>query len=382
MADKRDYYEVLGVDKSADEDTIKKAYRKLAMKYHPDRNQGDKEAEAKFKEATEAYDVLADKDKRAKYDQFGFAGVDDSGSQGYSHAFHDFSDIFGSFGGGGFSDIFENLFNGGGFGGGYSSGRSRRSNNDGASLRYDLSLTMREAVYGCKKDIEYKHNVCCPDCNGTGGKPGSGRKTCSTCKGMGQIRSGMSFFQVQQTCPNCGGEGTVIENPCSTCRGTGVQEKRQRITITIPAGVDEGKRFTLANQGDAGKNGGSNGDLVVVVNVMADKYFERDGNDLYCAVNISLSQAILGAKIMLKSLDERTISINIPEHTMHGKLLRVRDEGVPYINSNKKGDLYVKIMVQLPTSLSKDQKKLMQEYAKLEKATDAPDLVPLASLSR
>lgn len=379
MADKRDYYEVLGIDKNADEDTIKKAYRRLAIKYHPDKNQGSKEAEEKFKEATEAYEILGDPEKKARYDQYGFAGVDGGASQGYSHAFHDFSDIFGS----GFGDIFENLFGGGGFSSGFSSGGSRsRANNDGASLRYDLELDFSEAVYGCKKDIEYRRNDVCPSCNGSGGAPGSSTKTCGTCNGMGQIRSSRGFFSVQQTCPTCSGKGTVIDKPCSSCRGSGLQEKKQKITLTIPAGVDEGKRFVIHNQGDAGKNGGSTGDLVVIVHVKQDKFYERDGNDLYCAVSISLSQALLGAQINIKGLSGKTISIKIPEGTPHGKMLRIRDEGVPYINSNKKGDLYVKVLVQLPSKLSREQQKLMQEYAVLEKATTSPDLVPLASLSR
>jgi len=378
MADKRDYYEVLGVEKNADEDTIKRAYRKLAIKYHPDKNQGNKEAEAKFKEATEAYEVLSDSDKRAKYDQFGFAGVDNGASQGYSHAFHDFSDIFGS----GFSDIFENLF-GGGFSGGFGGGGSRsRTNNDGASLRYDLELTFSEAVYGCKKDLEYRKNDVCPSCGGSGGSPGYSKKTCGTCNGMGQIRSSRGFFSVQQTCPTCGGVGTVIDKPCQACRGSGVQEKRQKMTITIPAGVDEGKRFVIHNQGDAGRNGGASGDLVVIVHVKSDAYFERDGNDLYCAVPISLSQAVLGASIDIKGLAGQTISIKIPEGTPHGKMLRIRDEGVPYTGSSRKGDLYVKILVQLPSKISREQQKIMQQYAALEKATTSPELVPLSSLSR
>lgn len=378
MADKRDYYEVLGIDKNADEDTIKKAYRKLAIKYHPDKNQGNKEAEAKFKEATEAYEVLGDADKRAKYDQFGFAGVDGGASQGYSHAFHDFSDIFGS----GFSDIFENLFGGGGFSGGFSGGGRSRQNNDGATLRYDLELSFSEAVYGCKKDIEYRRYDVCSSCNGTGGAPGATRKTCGTCNGMGQIRSSRGFFSVQQVCPTCSGSGTVIDRPCTACRGSGLQEKKQKMTITIPAGVDEGKRFVIHNQGDAGKNGGAPGDLVVIVHVQADTYFEREGNDLYCAVPISLSQAVLGAAISIRGLAGQTISFKVPEGTPHGKMLRIKDEGVPYTNSSKKGDLYVKIMVQLPTKITREQQRAMQVYAALEKATTSPDLVPLSSLSR
>ncbi len=381
MANKRDYYEVLGIDKSADKETIKKAYRKLAIKYHPDRNPGNKEAEDKFKEATEAYEILSDDQKRPIYDQYGFAGLDGmggAGSGGYSHAFHDFSDLFGG-SGGGFSDIFENLF-GGGFGG-FSSGSSRsRQNNDGASLRYDLEISFKDAVYGCKKDIRFKHNEICPECNGTGGAKGASRKTCPTCQGAGQVRRSAGFFAVQQTCPTCGGTGTVIDNPCTSCRGTGVHEKEKLMTITIPAGVDDGRRLTIRNMGDAGTNGGATGDLVIVLHVRQDKFFERDGNDLYCAVPISVAQAALGADITIKTLDERSVTIKIPSGTTQGKLLRVKDEGVPFTNSTRKGDLYVKVIVQLPTKLTRQQQIVMQEYAKFENATSSPELMPLSSL--
>lgn len=382
MANKRDYYEVLGVDKSADKETIKKAYRKLAVKYHPDRNPGDKTAEEKFKEATEAYEILSDDQKRPIYDQYGFAGLDGmgGGSSGYSHAFHDFSDLFG----GGFGDIFENLFGGGsgGFSSSFTSGRSRASNNDGASLRYDLELSFKDAVYGCKTEIHFKHNETCPVCNGTGGASGASRKTCGTCNGAGQVRRSAGFFAVQQTCPTCGGKGTVIDKPCTGCRGAGVQEKEKRMTITIPAGMDDGKRITIPHQGDSGTNGGTAGDLIIVIHVRSDNYFERDGNDLYCAVPISISQAALGADITIKTLDGRHITLKIPSGTTQGKLLRIKDEGVPYTNSSRKGDLYVKVIVQLPTKLSRQQQQIMQEYAKLENATTAPDLILLSSLAR
>ncbi len=374
MATKRDYYEVLGIDKSADKETIKKAYRKLAVKYHPDRNPGDKEAEEKFKEATEAYEVLSDDQKRPIYDQYGHAGLDGmggAGAGGYSHAFHDFSDLFG---GGGFSDIFENIF-GGGFG-----GSSRRNDNDGASLRYNLDLSFYEAVYGCKKEITFRHEEACPDCKGTGGAPGSTVKTCSYCNGAGQIRRNAGFFSVQQTCPSCGGKGSVISKPCPSCHGTGLCTKHKSVTITIPAGVDSGKRITIPKMGNAGTNGGASGDLIIVINVEPDKFFERSGNDLYCAVPISISQAALGAEITIKSLDKRSITIKIPSGTTQGKLLRIKDEGVPFASSTKKGDLYVKIIVKLPTKLSRQMQQVMEEYARLENATTSPDLLTLESL--
>ncbi len=382
MAGKRDYYEVLGIDKSADKETIKKAYRKLAVKYHPDRNPGDKEAEEKFKEATEAYEILSDDQKRPIYDQYGFAGLDGMGggaSGGYSHAFHDFSDLFGG-AGGGFSDIFENIF-GGGMGGFSSSSRSR-SNNDGASLRYDLEISFKEAVYGCKKDIRFSHHETCSSCGGTGGAAGSSRKTCPSCQGAGQIRRSAGFFQVQQTCPTCNGKGTIIDHPCSACQGSGLQEKSKVMTISIPAGVDDGRRITIPHQGDAGTNGGKTGDLIIVIHVASDRYFERGENDLYCAVPISMSQAVLGADITITSLDGRKIVLKVPAGTTHGKMLRIKEEGVPYASSSKKGDLYVKVIVQLPTKLNRQQQKVMEEYAALENASKTPDLIALSSLGR
>lgn len=374
MANKRDYYEVLGVDRNADKDTLKKAYRKLALKYHPDRNPGDKEAEAKFKEATEAYEVLCDDQKRPLYDQYGFAGLEGMGAGGgYSHAAQDFSDIFGA----GFGDIFENLFGGGGFGG---STRSRRDPNSGASLRYDVELTFKEAVYGCKKDIHFKRHEKCSACNGSGGAPGFTRKTCPTCQGMGQIRRSAGFFQMQQTCPTCGGKGTSIDKPCTSCHGTGLEEKNKTITITINPGVDDGRRTTIPKMGDAGTNGGDYGDLIIVMHVMSDRFFERDGDDLYCAVPISLSQAVLGADVTITSLDGRHITLKIPSGTTNGKLLRIKEEGVPRAQTGKKGDLYVKVIVELPTKISREMQKLMEEYAALEKATTSPNLIPLSQL--
>ncbi len=380
MATKRDYYEVLGIDKSADKETIKKAYRKLAVKYHPDRNPGDKEAEEKFKEATEAYEVLSDEQKRPIYDQYGFAGLDGmggGGGQGYSHAFHDFSDLFGN-GAGGFGDIFENLF-GGGFSGSSRSSRSR--SNAGASLRYDLEIDFKDAVYGCKTEVRFRHKEVCQKCNGTGGESGSTRKTCPTCQGMGQVRRSAGFFSVQQTCPTCGGKGSVIDHPCSACHGTGLEPKDKVISINIPAGVDDGRRITIPHQGDASESGGETGDLIIVIHVRNDRYFERNENDLYCAVPISFSQAILGADITITTLDNRKATIKIPAFTANGKMLRIKNEGVPYNGGSRKGDLYVKIIVQLPSHVSRQQSQLLQEYLKLENPSDSPSPIALSELS-
>ncbi|MCI6315774.1 MAG: molecular chaperone DnaJ [Spirochaetia bacterium] len=379
---KRDYYEVLGLQKGASEDDIKKAYRKLAVKYHPDRNPGDKEAEEKFREATEAYEVLSDDKKRPLYDQYGFAGVDGmgagSGGAQYSHAFHDFSDLFGGMGGG-FGDIFDNIFGGGGS---RSSGRRRSGPTEGASLRYDLNISLKDAILGTKAEIRFKHNETCEICKGSGCAAGASRKTCPTCNGVGQIRRSAGFFSVQQPCPDCNGAGTKIDKPCRDCAGRGVVEKAKKISFTIPAGVDNGKRIAIPRQGDAGENGGPAGDLIVILHVEEHPYFERDGQDLYCAVPVSFTQATLGCDISIDSIDDKKISIKIPAGTTSGKLLRVKGEGVPYSGgSGKRGDLYIKIIVQIPQHISSEQKKILQQYQEIEKPTENPKLISLSSLN-
>ena len=384
---KRDYYEVLGVDKSADQETIKKAYRKLAVKYHPDRNPGDKEAEEKFKEATEAYEILSDEEKRPIYDQYGFAGLEGmaggggAGGAQYSHAFHDFADLFGG-AGGGFSDIFDSIFGGGFGGGGARSSRRQSGPAAGSSLRYDLHIQFKDAVYGTSADIHFKHNEACTACHGSGGAAGSSRKTCPTCNGVGQIRQGNGFFTIQQTCPTCRGKGVTIDKPCPACRGTGITEKSKMMSLKIPAGSDNGKRIVIPGQGDAGENGGPAGDLVVVLHVDSHPLFERDGQDLYCAVPISMAQAALGADITIKSLDNKKVTIKIPSGTSNGKLLRIKGEGVPFAGSSRKGDLYVKLMVQIPQKLSGRQKELLQAYLDLENPPETPDLMPLSKLEQ
>jgi len=372
---KRDYYEVLGVEKSADQEAIKKAYRKLAVKYHPDRNPGDKEAEEKFKEATEAYEVLSDEQKRPIYDQYGFAGLEGmggGGAGGYSHAFHDFSDLFGGMGGG-MGDIFESIF-GGGFGG----SSSRRGGPEaGASLRYDLNLSFKDAVYGTSTEIHFRHREKCEACNGSGAASGASKKTCPTCNGVGQVRQGNGFFTIQQTCPTCRGKGTIIDHPCSSCRGTGLQEKNKQMSLKIPAGVDTGKRIIIRGQGDAGENGGPSGDLVIVLHVADHPNFQRQDNDLFCAIPVSMSQAALGCEVTITALDNKKLTIKIPEGTPNGKMLRIKGEGVPVSGSSRKGDLYVEVSVQIPTKLSSKQKDLLKQYMELENPTTEPKLVDL-----
>ncbi len=378
MAAKRDYYEVLGVTKTASKDDIKKGYRKLAIQYHPDKNPGNKEAEEKFKEATEAYEVLSDDQKRQIYDQYGHAGLEGMGGPGGPggfdpSAFQGFEDIFGDF-----SGIFENLFGGGGGGSRRRSG-GRSGASQGASLRYDLQIDFKDAVYGTKAEVQYSRNEACTTCKGTGAAGGSGRKVCPTCQGAGQVRRSSGFFSIASPCPSCNGEGTIIENPCHDCSGSGVIKKRQKILVTIPPGVDDGKRITIPRQGDAGSNGGPYGDLVVFIRVKGHPSFERSDSDLYCAIPVSITQAALGAEITVAALDGKQLRLKIPAGTQHGKLLRIKEEGVPSANG-RKGDLYIKIVVQVPTKLSSKAKSLLEEVSKLQGENDSPNPVPLADL--
>jgi len=371
---KRDYYEVLGVQKNASKDDIKKAYRKLAIQYHPDKNPGNKEAEEKFKEATEAYEVLADDQKKAAYDQFGFAGVDGMGQSHNWSNFRGFEDIFG---GSDFSNIFDSIF--GGLGGGFRRGGGGHGGaRQGANLRYDIEIPFKDAVYGTKVEIQFSHNESCPACKGSGAAAGSNRKTCPVCQGSGQIRHSQGFFSLASTCHNCGGEGTVIEKPCMECGGSGTQKKRQKLSVTIPQGVENGKRLVIPRQGDAGPNGGPAGDLYVIIRVKPHEYFERQDLDLYCAVPISISQATLGAEIQVTTLDGKIIKVKVPAGTQSGKMLRIRDEGVP--SGGHRGNLYIKFMVRIPEKLSRRGKELLEEFARAEGQNDNPGAIPLSQL--
>jgi len=368
---KRDYYEVLGVQKNASKDEIKKAYRKLALQYHPDKNPGDKQAEEKFKEAAEAFSILADDQKKAAYDQFGFAGVEGMGGGGHDWSnFRGFEDIFGE---GGFSSIFEGFFGGGG---GFRRGGSNVR--QGANLRYDLEIPFKDAVFGTKVEIQYTHNESCKTCKGAGTTDGSGKKTYPVCRGSGQVRHSQGFFSVATTCHHCHGEGSIIEKPCEACSGSGTQKKRQKIMVTIPAGVENGKRVVIPKQGDAGPNGGAAGDLYVFIRVKPHEYFERQAYDLYCAIPVSVSQAALGADINISTLDNKTIKVKVPAGIQNGKMLRIRDEGVPM--GSQKGNLYIKIIVQIPEKLSRRGKELLEELAKVEGQNDNPKPIALSQL--
>ncbi len=373
---KRDYYEVLGVDRGASLEEIKKAYRKTAVANHPDRNPGDAAAEERFKEAAEAYEVLASPEKRQAYDQFGFAGVDGlggaAGPQGFSTTFRDFDDIFGDF-----SGIFESFFGGGGSG--RRSGGSR--GNRGSDLRYDVEIPFIDAAFGTRIEVAYEREASCESCGGSGAAAGSGRKTCSTCGGAGQVRRSSGFFSVASVCPSCNGEGTTVEQPCTACSGSGVTRKRQRLKVSIPAGVANGQRITIPGQGAFPRGGGTAGDLHVVVRVQGHQHFERDNNDIYCVIPISVTQAILGAEIQVPTLDGKRVKLKVPGGTQSGKMLRLKNEGIPILHgNNRRGDMYIKLQVQIPTKVSGKAKDLLKTFAELEGEELSPDPIPLNRL--
>lgn len=364
MADnKRDYYEVLGIQKGASEDEIKSAFRKMAMKYHPDRNPGDKTAEEKFKEVNEAYSVLSDPDKKNKYDRFGFAGIDPNagfsgGSSGFS-GFDGFSNFTSGFGG--FEDIF-NMFTGG------SSGYRQDPNapRKGQDIEKSMTISFNEAVFGCKKEIKLTKNVVCESCNGTGAQPGTAKKICPHCGGTGRVTTTRStmFGAMQQvsSCTFCGGTGQINENPCKTCGGSGRVRKTLNITVEIPAGVDNGSVITLRGQGQPGYNGGPAGDLYIVLQVKDHGMFERRGDDLWLSVPISFTQAALGDEVTIPGLKDR-ISCKIPAGTQPGTVLRLKKKGVPNVRTGQPGDLYVEINVEIPTKLTGKQKDLLKQFS-------------------
>ncbi len=374
---KRDYYEVLGVQKSASVDEIKKAYRRLAIQYHPDKNPGNKDAEEKFKEATEAYQVLADEKKRQAYDQFGFAGVEDFGGAGggsydFSEVFRGFEDIFGDFGG-----FFDSFFGGGG------RRRERRPDRGqrGADHRYDVEIPFTDAVFGTKIEISFQRNESCTSCNGTGSDKGSSRKLCPSCGGSGQVRRSSGFFSISTPCPTCRGEGEIIEKPCSSCSGSGLIAKPRKLKVSIPAGIENGKRIAIPGQGDGGVSGGPSGDLYVYVRIKPHKYFERDGNDIYCVIPISFTQAALGSDILVTTLDDKKIKVKIPPGTQNDKILRVKDEGIPHLHSpERRGDLYIKLRITVPSKLSNQAKTLLKELSEINGEDENPGPIPLSEL--
>ena len=356
---KRDYYDVLGVNKSADETEVKKAYRKLAMKYHPDRNQGDTESEVKFKEASEAYSVLHDKKKRSAYDQFGHAAVDRSSGQG----------------GGGFdtcqfSDIFVDLFGDSSF---FSGGnRRRKANNRGSDLRYDISINLEEAFLGKKLKVKIPTQVKCDDCSGSGAAKGSQPTTCNVCNGVGQVRSQQGFFSIQQTCPQCQGSGSMISNPCKNCRGSGRSEKKKNLMVTIPKGVDDGSRIRLTGEGEAGPNGGQQGDLYIFVNVNEHEIFSREESHLFAEVPVAMIDATIGGTIEIPTIDGGKARLKIPEGTQTGDQFRLKLKGMPNVRNSAVGDLYIQAKVETPVNLNKKQIEFLKKFQDVSGENDNP----------
>ena len=356
MADKRDFYEVLGVDRSASADEIKKAYRKLAKKYHPDLNPDDKEgAEAKFKEATEAYEILSDADKKQKYDQFGHAAFDQTagGGYGYGGGFNDFDmgDIFSSFFGGGF---------GGGFGGSNPNAPRR-----GRDIAHSIELSFEEACFGAEREITINHLEKCDECHGSGAKKGTSPTTCPTCRGTGQVRTVqrtiLGNMQTSRPCETCGGKGTIIKEPCQSCAGKGSTRRSKKVKVKIPAGIDNGQQVYVRGEGDAGSNGGPSGDLILNIRVRSHKLFVRQGFDIYCDYPISFVQATLGAEILVPTIDGK-VSYTIPEGTQNGTVFRLKGKGATRLRSTQRGDQYVTIKVEIPKGLSEGQKDLLRQF--------------------
>ena len=360
---KIDYYDVLDVNKNSTSEQIKAAYRKQAIKYHPDKNKGDKASEEKFKEASEAYHVLSDKERKQNYDNFGHAAFENGagGREGFGN--FDFSNSF--------SDIFEDFFSD--FGGG-SKRRGGKTNFRGSDLRYDLSITLEEAYTGKKQDIKFSTSEKCNTCKGNGSKPGHDIGSCSMCGGHGQVRSNQGFFTVQQTCPQCSGTGEEITNPCNDCGGQGKKQTSKRLSVTIPKGVDDGTRIRLAGKGEAGTKGAGNGDLYLFINVYSHDLFKRSDENLFFEYPISIADAALGTSLEIPTIDGVKAKIKIPAGTQSGKQFRLKGKGMPYMRGSGNGDLYVQVNTEVPVSLNKEQKELLEKFRKIENEKSNPSI--------
>jgi molecular chaperone DnaJ len=358
---KADYYETLGVARGADDAALKSAYRKLAMKFHPDKNPGDHEAERKFKEIGEAYEALKDPQKRAAYDRFGHAAFE-NGAGGFGRG-------NGFAGGGGFADIFEDIF-------GEMMGGARQRRSDGrergADLRYNMEITLEEAFAGKTAQVHVPTSITCETCSGSGAKPGSQPVTCTGCGGSGRIRAASGFFSVERTCPQCQGRGQMVKDPCAKCSGQGRVQQERALTVNIPAGIEDGTRIRLANEGEAGLRGGPSGDLYIFLSVKPHRFFQRDGADLYCTVPISMTQAALGGQFDVTTLDGTQTRVKIPEGTQNAKQFRLKGKGMPVLRQPAVGDLYIQVAVETPQNLTKRQRELLQEFENLSSKDNSP----------
>ena len=360
---KRDYYDILGVSKNSTPEQIKAGYRKQAVKYHPDKNKGDKASEEKFKEASEAYHVLSNQERKQSYDNFGHAAFENGGGQGGFGNF-DFSSSF--------SDIFEDFFSD--FRGSGNNRGRRNANLRGSDLRYDLSITLEEANAGKKQDIKFSSSEKCTTCKGSGSKPGYNAEACSMCGGNGRIRSNQGFFTVQQTCPQCSGSGEEITHPCSDCGGQGKKQISKRLSVTIPKGVDDGTRIRLAGKGEAGSKGASNGDLYLFINVYSHDLFKRSNENLFFECPISIADAALGTSIEIPTIDGGKAKIKIPAGTQSGRQFRLKGKGMPYMRGSGTGDLYVQVNTEVPVSLNKEQKELLEKFREIENEKSNPSI--------
>jgi len=354
---KADFYEMLGVTRECDDGALKSAFRKLAMKYHPDRNPGDADAEHRFKEINQAYEVLKDPQKRAAYDRFGHAAFEQGMAGGA-----------GGFGGGGFSDIFEDLF-------GEMMGGRRRSSGGrerGADMRYNMEITLEEAFTGKTAQIRVPSSITCSDCSGSGAKPGTSPVTCSMCAGSGRVRASQGFFSIERTCPQCQGRGQTIKDPCPKCAGQGRVMEERSLSVNIPSGIEDGTRIRLAGEGEAGMRGGPSGDLYIFLSVKPHEFFQRDGADLYCKVPISMTTAALGGQFEVATLDGTQTRVKVPEGTQNGRQFRLKGKGMPVLRQPQVGDLYIQVAVETPQNLSRRQRELLEEFEKLSSTENSP----------
>jgi molecular chaperone DnaJ len=357
---KADYYEILGVSRSADEKELKVAFRKLAMVHHPDKNPGNADAERKFKELNEAYEMLKDPQKRAAYDRYGHAAFEHGGMGG------------GGGGAGGFSDIFEDIF-GEMMGGGRQRQRSSNGRERGADLRYNMEISLEEAFAGKTAQIRVPTSITCDVCSGSGAKPGTQPKTCSTCQGSGRVRAAQGFFSIERTCPTCHGRGQIIPDPCTKCQGQGRVTEERSLSVNIPAGIEDGTRIRLQGEGEAGTRGGPAGDLYMFLSVKPHEFFQRDGADLYCAVPISMTTAALGGTIDVATLDGTKSRVTVPEGTQAGKQFRLKAKGMPVLRSAQVGDLYIQVQIETPQKLNKRQRELLQEFEQISSQDNNPE---------